>query len=185
MSRVLSDTALRRGAAMTLVALATTFAACGGDDEPETATTPAPASSTATPAESGSSGSGEKDDKDASGSKDDKGGDAQPVPASPELDKKIATVTAALKKAGLKPQKSNEANAVVGTVRLDGATIFLFADVDRAKSAEKQVKKTYKSSKTKALVDRDGKQVFIVRVEGNESAAEAQLDKLRKAVSEV
>ncbi|MBJ7473220.1 MAG: hypothetical protein JHD16_18075 [Solirubrobacteraceae bacterium] len=180
MSRVLSDTALRRGAALTLVALATTFAACGGDDEPETATTPASSSQTAAPAESASAESGSKDSKESK-----KGDASEKLPAAPELDKKIATVTAALKKAGLKPQKANEANAVVGTVRLDGATIFLFADVDRAKSAEKQVKKTYKSSKTKALVDRDGKQVFIVRVEGNESVAEAQLDKLRKAASEV
>lgn len=158
MSRVLSDTALRRGAALTLVAVTTTFAGCG--DGAPTASTPVAAPTTATTSSSGSSSA----DKAA-------------------MAKEIRHVRSALKTAGYKLEPAGDASATNGSIRLDGATIFLFASEQSATDAERQIKAAYKTNGRKAAVARDGANVFIVRAESGLSKAEAALQKLQRAAA--
>lgn len=151
MFRVLEDTVLRRAAAITLVALTTSLAACGSEDVGDAA---APAGST--PPAVVASTPPTKAPKAA----------AEPRTESKATAKatadKMSQVEAALKAAGFKPSASEVSSGAEGTIQVNNIAVVFYPSKAKAKEAADLFGKAIKSNPGYGAIAQQGARVYVL-----------------------
>lgn len=150
MFRVLEDTVLRRAAAITLVALTTSLAACGSEDV-EDAGAPAgstPAVVASTPPTKAAKAAAEPRTESKATAK--------------ATEEKMSQVEAALKAAGFKPSASEVSSGAEGTIQVNNIAVVFYPSKAKAKEAADLFGKAIESNPGFGAIAQQGARVYVL-----------------------